>query len=215
MIRAHDESMLELAALRAIDALEAAEAAIIDQHMAECEECRAEFARSRAAWSAFAFAVATPPPAALRDRVLRSAVKIRRIRPWWRQTAVTAAAAAAVILIAAGTWFETHRSVPSLQAIAKCTASGLDCGTVMASGGVVHLDAHNLPVPPQGKVYQAWIIHPKRNPIPEPTFTVSQSGDASLAIQATANKGDVVAVTVEPQGGSQAPTSKPVLVATL
>jgi len=79
----------------------------------------------------------------------------------------------------------------------------------------VHLDARNLAVPPKGKIYQAWIIHPNEKPIPEPTFTVSQSGQASVAIQAIADKGDVVAVTIEPQGGSKAPTTNPVLVATL
>ena len=214
MIRAHDESMLELAALRAIDALESEEAALIDRHMAECALCRDEFARSRAAGTALAFSASAPPPAALRDRVLSSAVKIRRVRPWYRQTPALAAAAAAVVLVALGSWFASHRTVEQ-QYAAKCTPSGLDCGAVVASGGVLQLHAHGLAALPPGKVYQAWIIHPKRSPIPEPTFTVSNSGDGSVEMPGTPSKGDVVAVTIEPAGGSRAPSTKPVLVATL
>lgn len=215
MIRAHDEAMLDLAALRAIDALQADEAAIIDQHMGECAQCRAEFARARTAATALAFAVSAPAPPSLRERTLTSAVKIRRLRPWYRQVSLKAAAAAAIVLIAAGTWYASHRTPPALEAVAKCTASGLDCGSVSSAAGVVRLDASGLAATPSGKVYEVWIIHPKQAPIPEPTFTVSASGSASVAMNARADKGDVIAVTVEPKGGSKAPTTKPVLVATL
>lgn len=212
MMRAHDETMLELAALRAIDALEADEAAIIDQHMSECAECRAEFAHSRGVGTALAFSVSSPPPASLRDRVLRSAVKIRRIRPWYQLPVglVGLAGAAAAIII--GGWVVLHQPAPGQQWAAKCGTT--DCGTVVASGGVLRLDAH-LPALPVGKVYQAWIIHPKQTPIPEPTFSVASTGEGSVAMQATPAPGDIVAVTVEPSGGSKAPTSTPVLVATL
>jgi len=213
MMRAHDESMLELAALRAIDALEADEAAIIDQHMSECDDCRAEYARSRGVRTALAFSVSSPPPASLRDRVLRSAVKIRRIRPWYQRPAGLTGLAGAAAAIIIGGWVVLHQPAPGQHWAAKCGTT--DCGTVVASGGVLKLDAH-LPALPDGKVYQAWIIHPKvKSPVPEPTFTVSQSGEGSVSMQATPAPGDVVAVTVEPTGGSQAPTTTPILVATL
>jgi anti-sigma-K factor RskA len=216
MMHAHDDAMLELAALRAIDALDAGEAAIIDAHMAECAECRAEFARSRSAATALAFDATSPAPAALRGRVLASAVKIRRIRPWYRRATWQAAIAAAVILIVAGSWFEVHRAAPQGQWAAHCTSAGSpDCGLVVASGGVLRLDAHGLAPAPAGKVYQAWIIPPKQQPIPEPTFSVSSDGSGSVQIIAAPQQGDVVAVTLEPVGGSKAPTTKPVLVATL
>jgi anti-sigma-K factor RskA len=212
MTRAHDDSMLELAALRAMGALEADEAAIIDQHMSECAECREEFAHSRGVGTALAFSVSSPPPASLRDRVLRSAVKIRRIRPWYQQPVGLVGLAGAAAAIILGGWVVLHQPAPGQQWAAKCGAT--DCGTVVASGGVLRLDAH-LPALPSGKVYQAWIIHPKQNPIPEPTFTVANGGEGSVSMQATPAPGDIVAVTVEPEGGSQAPTTKPVLVATL
>ena len=216
MIRAHDEAMLELAALRAIGALEADEAALIDEHMRECAACREEFARSTATGGALAFAASAPPPESLRRRVLSMAVKIRRIRPWYRRTAAQAAIAAAIAIVAMGSWFALHRSAPAQQWALQCTgAAPAHCGDVVASGASLRIDTHGLPVPPAGKVYQAWIIHPAGKPIPEPTFTVTAAGDGSAQLNETAGKGDVVAVTVEPQGGSQAPTTKPFAVATL
>lgn len=216
MIRGHDESMLELAALRAIDALEPEEAAIIDRHLAECEECQAEYARSRAAGAALAFSTSTPPPPELRDRVLSRAVKITRVRRWYQQTSWRAAVAAAVVVIAVGSWFGTHRQQPEQRWAAHCTAvAATDCGDVVASGGVLRLDARGLAAAPAGKVYQAWVIPPKQKPIPEPTFSVDATGAGSVNIAAAPAKGDIVAVTLEPAGGSKQPTSKPLLVATI
>lgn len=216
MIRGHDESMLELAALRAIDALEPDEAAIIDRHLAECEQCRSEYARSRAAGAALAFSTSTPPPPELRDRVLSRAVRITRIRPWYQQTSWQVAAAAAVVVIAAGTWVETHKQQPEQRWAAHCTAAAAeDCGDLVSSGGVLRLDARGLAAPPTGKVYQAWVIPPKQNPIPEPTFSVDSSGAGSVDIAAAPAKGDIVAVTLEPAGGSKQPTTKPLIVATI
>ncbi len=215
MTHAHDESMLELAALRAIGALDADEAELIDRHMAECGQCRAEFARASAAGAALALGTATPPPAYLRERVLASAVKIRRLRPWYRRAQVQGAIAAAVVAVVAGSWILAHRTAPESRWAAHCTAQNADCGMVIASGGVLRLDVHGLPSPPAGKVYQAWIIPPKQEPLPEPTFAVSPDGSGSVQMIAVPEKGDVVAVTVEPLGGSKAPTSKPILVATL
>lgn len=216
MIRGHDESMLELAALRAIDALDADEAAIIDGHLAECEECQAEYARSRAAGTALAFSTATPPPSGLRHRVLSRAARITRVRRWYQQTPWRAAVAAAVVVIAAGTWFATHKQQPEQRWVAHCTAAAAaDCGDLVASGDVLRLDARGLATPPAGKVYQAWVIPPKQNPIPEPTFSVDSSGAGSVAIAAAPAKGDIVAVTLEPAGGSKQPTSKPLIVATI
>ena len=216
MMQAHDESMLELAALRALDALDADEAATIDRHMADCAECRAEFARASAAAGALAVSVATPAPPGVRDRVLASAVKIRRLRPWYRRAQVQGAIAAAVIAIVAGSWIIAHRTAPQGQWAAHCVGQpSADCGMVVASGGVLRLDARGLTAPPPGKIYQAWIIPPKQQPIPEPTFAVASDGSGSVQMIAAPHKGDVVAVTLEPQGGSKAPTSKPVLVATL
>jgi anti-sigma-K factor RskA len=216
MTSPHDESMLELASLRAIDALDAAEAAVIDRHMAECAECRAEFGRSVAAGTALAMTASSPAPESLRRRVLGSAVKIRRIRPWYQHPAFPSGAIAAAVLVTVGAWLASHRNPPSQTFAAACQPTSIGCsGDVVRTAGILRLEAHGMPSLPSGKVYQAWIIHPNEAPVPEPTFTTTSDGDGSVEMQASVSKGDVVAVTVEPDGGSASPTSKPLLVATL
>ena len=216
MTSPHDESMLELASLRAIDALEADEAAIIDRHIAECTVCEAEYRRSAAAGAALAMSASSPAPAGLRERVLGSAVKIRRITPWYQHPAIPSAAIAAAIVVSTGFWLAGHHYPTSESVAAICQPVSVGCGgQVTRSAGLLRLEARGMPALPAGKVYQAWIIHPKEAPVPEPTFTTTSDGDGSVEMQASAMKGDIVAVTVEPAGGSQAPTTKPVLVATL
>jgi anti-sigma-K factor RskA len=214
--RPHDDSMLELAALRAVDALEAADAAAIDAHLAQCALCRAEFHRAAAAGTALAFAAASAPPESLRQRVLASAVRVRRLRPWYQHPALPAGIAAAVVLAVSGTWIAQHRSAPESQWAAACVPASAGCGgEVTSTAGLLRLDAHGLPALPPGKVYQAWIIHPKQAPVPEPTFTTTADGNGSVEMSAAAGKGDTIAVTVEPAGGSKAPTSQPLVLATI
>jgi hypothetical protein len=83
------------------------------------------------------------------------------------------------------------------------------------SHGNAVLVARGLPEPKRGRVYQVWL---KRDGhAPEPTaalFTPRRDGSA------TANVGDVngvdkVMVSSEPRGGSPAPTTAPILVATV
>ncbi len=75
------------------------------------------------------------------------------------------------------------------------------------------LVAENLPSAPEGKVYEAWLM---RDDIPEPAglFEPTRDGGAAAApIEGSLRDADAVAVTVEPSGGSSAPTSDPLLTA--
>jgi anti-sigma-K factor RskA len=67
----------------------------------------------------------------------------------------------------------------------------------------------NLPAPPEGKVYEVWLM-PKGSTTPEPTsvlFKPDPEGSVADVQQ--------VLVTAEPPAGSATPTSDPVLSATL
>lgn len=96
----------------------------------------------------------------------------------------------------------------------KPCASG---GTVVAFvSGAIRLNLTGLRALPKHKVYQAWVIRPNAlHPIPEPTFTADAGGNGSVVFAAKIGKGTVVAITVEPLGGSKAPTTKPFLTASL
>ncbi len=76
------------------------------------------------------------------------------------------------------------------------------------------LVAKNLPPTPEGEVYEAWLL---RAGVPEPAgvFTSSDGGYAAAPIEGSLEGADSVAVTVEPSGGSPAPTSDILMTATL
>ena len=65
----------------ALDALDELERARFDQHLAMCEDCRAEVAELRETAAFLAEAVATPPPASLRTSVLAGISQVRPMPP--------------------------------------------------------------------------------------------------------------------------------------
>ena len=76
------------------------------------------------------------------------------------------------------------------------------------------LVADDLPSPPEGKTYEAWIL---RDDVPEPAglFEPNETGSAAAPIEGSIEGADVVAVTVEPSGGSSSPTDDPLITATI
>nr|WP_240896433.1 anti-sigma factor [Rothia koreensis] len=61
----------------------------------------------------------------------------------------------------------------------------------------------NFTDPGQGKQYQLWLMK-DGSPVPDKTFN---GGDSSVWLTGNVGDADAVAVTVEPEGGSKAPTS--------
>jgi anti-sigma-K factor RskA len=74
------------------------------------------------------------------------------------------------------------------------------------------LVAEDLPSPPEGETYQAWIL---REDVPEPAglFEPNDTGAAAAPIEGSIEGANAVAVTVEPSGGSSSPTSDPLMTA--
>ena len=68
-----------------------------------------------------------------------------------------------------------------------------------------------LPELPEGKVYEAWYIDPS-GPASAGTFTPADAGTTWHVLDGTMSAGDAVGVTVEPTGGSDQPTTAPILV---
>jgi anti-sigma-K factor RskA len=81
----------------------------------------------------------------------------------------------------------------------------------------VLLLASNLPPAPAGKIYEMWIIPKGGVPLPAGLFQSEADGTAMYVrkgpvdIASTA----VIAVTLEPEAGSQAPTTQPLIAAAL
>jgi anti-sigma-K factor RskA len=81
----------------------------------------------------------------------------------------------------------------------------------------VLLLASNLPQPPSGKTWELWLIL-KDDPAPKPAglFQSDPQGNALYLMPGpVAASTAAVAVTLEPDSGSPAPTTKPVIVAPL
>jgi len=75
------------------------------------------------------------------------------------------------------------------------------------------LVARNLPSVPEDKTCQIWVI---KGDVPKPSGLFQPDGNGTATpITNSITKADVIAVTVEPAGGSDQPTSDPVLLAEL
>lgn len=71
-----------------------------------------------------------------------------------------------------------------------------------------------LPELERGKVYQVWLIADD-TPAPDVTFVRDNSGLASVGVAGNVAAFDTLAITVEPVGGSSAPTSPPIIFSDL
>ncbi len=94
------------------------------------------------------------------------------------------------------------------------TAQGVQGEIVRLGDERAVLMAEDLPSPPEGETYQAWIM---REDVPEPAglFEPNDAGVAAAPIEGSIEGADAVAVTLEPSGGSSSPTSDPLMTATI
>jgi hypothetical protein len=84
------------------------------------------------------------------------------------------------------------------------------------SGGHTWLTVADMPEPPSGHVYEVWLQRPGHAE-PQPTdslFAPTSSGTATAAVPDSGGASEVL-VTQEPAGGTQVPTTSPVIVAHL
>jgi anti-sigma-K factor RskA len=214
------ETIHELTAAYALDALDPDEERVYEDHLARCDRCREELASlsETAAMLAYGVESSTPPPA-LRARILEQARAERpyvtALRPRWLlpTISVTAAAAVAAAIVLA-VWATSLSGTASdrlsanarqaqvievlSQPDAKRVALAGESGqVVVAPTGEAALVLSRLQPAPDGKIYEAWVI---RNGKARPAGTFS-GGHATIAFPLTrpVPNGSLVAVTVEPK----------------
>ncbi|MGH2635896.1 MAG: anti-sigma factor domain-containing protein [Actinomycetota bacterium] len=78
----------------------------------------------------------------------------------------------------------------------------------------VYLLGYGLDAPPEGKVYEVWMFQ-EGVPVPATCFTPSADGTFFSFVDAELGTTNAMAVTVEPTSCPSAPTSAPVLTATI
>ncbi len=216
-----------------VDALDDIERASFDKHLAGCPACRAEVDSLREAAAALADDVAVAPPAELRSLVLTDIARVRPLPPvapvggpivrrkWF--PALVAAAVIALVGIGGVVWHpwsdDSSQQISATdQVLADPQAQeftqelpGGATATIVRSEKLHQavLVTEDMPPAPDGMVYQLWLQSPDQQMVPaglmEPGQTTALlEGDAAEAVGA--------GVTVEPPGGSEQPTSDPIVL---
>ncbi|HEX8828284.1 MAG TPA: anti-sigma factor, partial [Xanthobacteraceae bacterium] len=88
-------------------------------------------------------------------------------------------------------------------------------GAVVTRADRLYIVLQHLPAPPRGKIYQAWTLAKGAKTV-APSVTFAPNGGTTVVrLPEAATQVAAVAVSVEPLGGSRAPTTKPIAVVNL
>jgi anti-sigma-K factor RskA len=224
----------------AVDALDDLERAAFERHLAECAACQQEVAGLQEAAGLLGALSTTAPPPSLRDRVLADITTVRPLPPAveppvvvtgthapggrsrFRPRLLVAAAAALIALGGAVTiaqpW-EDESSQTQLTAAERVAAAEdaetftktLDNGaeaTLVRSRSLNEavLVTNDMPDAPDGSVYELWLVHDDQM-VPAGLMT---GGDHEIVLEGDPATANGFGITVEPDGGSDQPTSEPV-----
>lgn len=179
------------------------------------------------AWK-LAEATARPAPTRLRDRIVEG----HRRRFFGLPTPLPAALAFALVAVVAlplslalvQTRAELEREQAiriELTRVLAATAGGrvvpMQAGPGVQGRGTLVIAAEtaaylvlDLPEPPPGKAYEAWVIRDGQ-PV-RAGMAPARPGIVTVRLQHTIRPGDITAVTLEKAGGVDAPTSDPILL---
>ena len=217
----------------AIGALDTEEARAVRAHVEGCEVCRAEMHALEEAAFAVAASAERDTPAGLRAKIVDRARRegrpgrvqsptflgvLRRPVPFAMPLAL-----ALLLAISLGAYAAARRDgdryASALSGIAGARVVALaPTGEVAGARGslVIPTDGRapylilDLPAPPSGKTWEAWVI---KGEAPLAAGVTNDRGVTTLVLTAPIASGDTVAVTFEPSGGVDRPTGAPVLAA--
>jgi anti-sigma-K factor RskA len=209
----------EDAAAYALGALEPSDLEAFRRHLRDCAACQKDVAEFEQITGALPDAsVQYEVPKDLRQRVMQEvratpkAQAASRSAPArsWRPVIAWGGAFAAVVIIA-------------VVLVVGLSSGGSSTRTIQASTGNAELQVkgahgdlivHRLPQLPAGRIYEMWVQRGNATPTPTGTlFGVRADGSAALGVPGSLNGVSTVMVTLEPAGGTPAPTTTPVIVA--
>lgn len=225
----------------AMDALDELERARFEQHLAQCDDCRAEVAELRETAALLSETVAVAPPASLRDSVLAGISQVRPLAPEvptspthdaGRPAArgrgwVPFLVAAAVALIVGVGALVTQPWAPSddvkrltaaeqvLQApdaeevVVDLGEAGRATVTRSKSQDRAVITTEDMVSAPTGKDYELWFIEGDEF---VSAGLMPDAPDQTVVLDGSAAAAAAVGITVEPEGGSEQPTSDPIAV---
>lgn len=215
-----------LAAAYALDALDPLERRRFEAHYPDCPSCRDEVAGFRETASRLPATTPAPLPADLKDKVMSEVSATRQLPPRVAPTstrsrpALISLAAAVVVVALVGVAIAVGRSngPDTAQELAEVLAAP-DAVTVELDGDtgatlrVVYSETQEravvvgsaLDAAPGDDTYQLWAIN-GTEPASAGVFRPGGDGTVESSVTAPGVPPDAWAVTVEPDGGSPAPT---------
>ena len=224
----------------AVDAVDDVERAAFERHLAVCADCRLELASLRETAARLPDVEPVEPPAGLRDSVLAGITSVRPLPPEvhteparpdsrrrFRPRTLLAAAAAVLVLGGGGAvvWQQVADDTPTqapptatpLERVRDAddaeeftqTHDGIEVTLVRSrSLNEAVLVAEDLPPLPAGKVYELWLDHKGVGMVPA---GLMQGGSQEVQLEGDPGTARGAGITVEPAGGSEKPTSDPMM----
>jgi anti-sigma-K factor RskA len=238
----HMSDVHKLTGAYAMDALDDLERARFEQHLAACEDCRAEVVELRETAALLSDAVATPPPASLRESVLAGISQVRPMAPEvpgstrdhrsgpssrgraWMPFLVAAALA---IIVGVGAmviqpWSGSDDDVPRLTAAEQVLRAPdaekvfLDLGEAGRATVVRSKSADKAVITTEDMVSapegKAYELWFIKGDAYTSAGLMPDEPDQTVVLDGSAAEAVAVGITVEPDEGSKQPTSEPIAV---
>lgn len=233
------EDLHGLSGAYVLDALSETEAQSFRRHLGDCPACRQEVHELQETAAQLGAGQSQQPPAHLKVRVMSAVDQEPQLprqpphpgsghdpgagsRRWMPR--LGAAAAAVLLAVAVGIgisqWLQPDGSLADevvavfeasdAQTVTAQTRKGSDIRVAVSESlDRMALDSDQLRPLGDQRVYQLWTLH---DGVAKPAGLLTDP-DRGVAMEMPA-PGVKVAITVEPEGGSQQPTSKPIVVLT-
>ncbi len=227
----------ELSAAYALDALDDADLAAFEQHLAHCQECHEQVAGFQAAVAELAYETdARAPSPGLRERILAEAgrapprvVALAPRRRWALPAAAAVAVAAGCAAVGLAFWAadlsqevddlraEQHRDEELAIMLADPSAERVPLdganGVLVVDGETQegHLLVFGLDDAPEAHTYEAWVIE-DGEAVPAGLFSGGAGSTTVVPLNAPVPEGAIVAVTIEQAGGVERSQQQPIIV---
>lgn len=222
-----------------LDAVTDEERADFERHLGECETCAQEVIELRETATRLALAASADPPPRMREVVFASIREVRQDPPhepplaevtrltprrWPLRLAATAAAVFLAVAASLGVLLareqdalevaraQSQAVTETLRADDATVTTVEDSGarmTMVASKSEdrLYLLTEGLAAPPDGRTYQAWVMGDENH---SAGLLTPDDGRASLDVHGI-NAGQELGITIEPAGGSDQPTTLPLM----
>lgn len=224
MIEPHreHEDLRSLLGAYALDALSPLEHRRVQRHLEACPDCARETRLLVESAAELAILVGDEEmPSDLIDRVMAAIPASRRAgRPRMRMLVAAAVAAVLAVLGSVGTGYirERSRSAEFARVVAGAdrevrfqpVAGFTGRGALYLADGKAAVVLEKMPPAGPSRSYQLWSL---RGGVPS-SMTVIGGRGRIVVVVPWRNAGDAFAVTVEPEGGSERPTTSPALLST-